>query len=124
MAPQVFLLDDDEDLRGIFIELFATCFDLECIAASSVADLIAMRDRALVCNLAILDVNLGHRGPSGLDAYRWLREQGFDGTIVFLTGHAASHPMVVRASRLSNVRVLEKPISMASLTALIEELRA
>src|SRR5262249_56878703 len=50
--------------------------------------------------------------PSGLDAFNWLSTQGFTGNIVFLTGHAQTHPMVQRALALSRVRVCEKPIEL------------
>ena len=43
----------------------------------------------------------------------------FDGEIVFLTGHAPSHPAVARAAGLG-VRVLSKPVETAELRALVE----
>ena len=58
--------------------------------------------------------------PSGLDAYLWLRKHGFHGRIVFLTGHAGSHPLVVEASRLGDADVVAKPISAEVLRSLLE----
>jgi FixJ family two-component response regulator len=70
------------------------------------------------CETVILDINLGPGEPSGLDVYRWLREQGFAGRIVFLTGHAADHPLVSQAYRLG-AHVLQKPARIQRLLAAI-----
>jgi DNA-binding response OmpR family regulator len=113
----ILLLDDDEDLRDAVCDLIAL-FGAPCIALPSVAALTAEAAQALRCRLAILDVNLGDGQPSGVDAYEWLRANGFPGRIVFLTGHAASHPAVARAASLG-VQVLAKPIESAELRALI-----
>src|SRR5512146_2673778 len=93
----IFVLDDDQDLREALIDLLAY-LDTFCIALPSVEAMIAARDEVLACGLAILDVNLGEGRPSGIDAHLWLRERGFTGRIVFLTGHAPSHPEVARAA--------------------------
>jgi FixJ family two-component response regulator len=70
--------------------------------------------------LAILDINLGEGQPSGLDAYHWLRESGFEGKIVFLTGHARSHPLVSQARQAGKVVILEKPTTMERLLSMLE----
>ena len=66
-------------------------------------------------DLAFLDVNLGADNPSGLDALRWLRERGYPGKTVFLTGHGVENPLVEEARSTSGVEVLQKPISMRRL---------
>ena len=66
---------------------------------------------------------MGPQVPSGLDAYGWLRKHGFDGRIVFLTGHAASHPLVVEAKRLGDAEVVGKPVSLDTLTSMLEDHR-
>jgi DNA-binding response OmpR family regulator len=66
----------------------------------------------------LLDVNLGAGQPSGIDAYRWLREHSFPGRIVFLTGHATTSPEVI-AARSHGQTVLEKPIDIVKLGALV-----
>jgi FixJ family two-component response regulator len=58
--------------------------------------------------------------PSGLDSYGWLRKHGFEGRIVFLTGHAASHPLVSEARRLGDAEVVSKPVSLARLTTMLD----
>jgi DNA-binding response OmpR family regulator len=114
----VLLLDDDDDLREAIGDLLGL-FGARCLALPSVAELNAAAASALRCRLAILDVNLGDGQPSGVDAYEWLRAHDFRGRIVFLTGHAATHPAVARAAGLG-VRVLAKPIESSELRALVE----
>jgi hypothetical protein len=48
-----------------------------------------------------------------------LRARGFRGRIVFLTGHARSYPAVQRACSLDHARVLQKPVDVAELRALV-----
>ena len=117
----VLFLDDDEDLRVTFADLVKTIFDRECHGIRSYGDLLDLGDRALHCGVAILDINLGPQNPSGLDAYGWLRKHGFGGRIVFLTGHAASHPLVVEAKRLGDAEVVGKSVSLERLTAMLDD---
>ena len=117
----VLLLDDDPDLRDTLGEVIVDVCHQSCVSAASYDDMVALGGRALGCRLAILDVNLGPDRPSGVDACEWLLAHGFDGRIVFLTGHARTHPAVERASRLGAASVHEKPISMDVLRSLVEE---
>jgi FixJ family two-component response regulator len=119
----VLFLDDDEDLRATFADLVRTIFERECHGIRSYGDLLDLGERALHCGVAILDINLGPQVPSGLDAYGWLRKHGFGGRIVFLTGHAASHPLVVEAKRLGDAEVVGKPVSLDTLTSMLEDMR-
>jgi DNA-binding NarL/FixJ family response regulator len=86
----------------------------------SVAELRALGHRALAADVAVLDINLGASRPSGIDAYDWLVDQGFEGRILFLTGHARSHPLVARAQHLRRATVIDKP---ASADTLINQIR-
>ena len=117
----VLLLEDDTDLCAIMRELLLTLGARRCTVVHSVQELTELSDDVLLgMNLALLDVNLGTGEPSGVDAYHWLRERGFKGEIVFLTGHAQSHPLIQQALALPNVTVLSKPASPAKLAALVE----
>jgi FixJ family two-component response regulator len=122
-VSDVLFLDDDDDLRATFTDLVRTIFARECLGVGSQRDLVALGERALHCGVAILDINLGPLVPSGIDCYGWLRKHGFDGRIVFLTGHAASHPLVVEARRLGDAEVVGKPVSLETLTSLLEDNR-
>ena len=122
-VSDVLFLDDDDDLRATFTDLVRTVFARECHGIASHQDLVALGERALHCGVAILDINLGPQVPSGIDCYGWLRTHGYDGRIVFLTGHAASHPLVVEARRLGDAEVVGKPVSLETLTSLLEDNR-
>jgi CheY-like chemotaxis protein len=119
MASRVLFLDDDSDLREIVTELTGS-LGIECDAVASVAE---MQSAAGLLEgkfyLAILDINLGDGRPSGIDAYRWLRAQGFVGRVAFLTGHARSHPLVAEALRAGDVTVYDKPITVAGFRAIL-----
>jgi len=119
-AGAVLFLDDDQDLRETVVDLVHEAFHRECLCLRGYPELVALGERALRCAVAILDINLGPGVPSGLDAYDWLQEHGFSGQIVFLTGHAGTHPLVLEASRIGNVRVIAKPVSFDLLKAAIE----
>ncbi|PTL83225.1 response regulator [Vitiosangium sp. GDMCC 1.1324] len=117
---RVLVLEDDEDLRTILCELLSLSGVGECVSAGSLEELRHKQAEALGCGLALLDINLGAEVPSGLDAYRWLKDNGFSGRTVFLTGHARSHPLVREALELTHVQVLSKPIESKILLALVE----
>jgi DNA-binding response OmpR family regulator len=117
-VPTILILDDDDDLRLSVAGIFGLLGRV-CVVLPSVAAMIDASQAVLRCELAILDVNLGQGVPSGIDAHSWLRGQAFGGRIVFLTGHAQSHPLVERASALGE-RVLRKPISTVELRALVD----
>ena len=120
MEKRVVLLDDDDDLRWAFANMVLVLADQECLCVGSFDELVQHKDCVLKASLAILDVNLGSGAPSGLDAYRWLRRYGFSGTIVFLTGHAASQPLVVEARRLGDAQVFEKPLPIPEIMRLLD----
>ncbi len=119
VQPEVLLLDDDDDLLASLAELIELACRRESLSAHSLDELRHQRRAALGCKLAILDINLGSDQPSGIDAYLWLKQQGFAERAVFLTGHAASHHLVVEAHRLAGVEVLQKPIELSQLRALV-----
>jgi DNA-binding NtrC family response regulator len=116
----VLLLDDDTDLRDTIAELVELLSGRDCIGVGSFDELTVARERVLGCDLAILDINLGAGQPTGFCAYEWLRAQRFGGRILFLTGHAASHPLARRAAALDGVTILVKPIGVAALRDVLD----
>jgi DNA-binding response OmpR family regulator len=114
----VLILDDDQDLREVLTEAVGQ-LGSRAVALASYGELVAKRDQALGCRLAILDVNLGSGSRSGVDAATWLRAQGFSGAITFLTGHGRDHPDVRRAAEEPNTRLISKPISIGALRELL-----
>lgn len=115
----VLVVDDDEDMREVLGSTIAELYERPWLAAASYDDLVALGDRALACDLAILDVNLGPDRPSGVDAYEWLVSHGFRGRIAFLTGHARTHPAVARAASADLAHVYQKPISLGVLQSIV-----
>jgi DNA-binding NtrC family response regulator len=124
MTPKILILEDDEDMRNALVDVVSTLLGWDYVAAASYDDLLERRDEAMHCQLAMLDVNLGADQPSGLDALEWLLRHEFAGEIVFLTGHAQSDPLVQRALQMGIATVMEKPIGLPQLSALLEERRA
>ena len=111
----VALLEDDDDLRTVLQEAFELLGVEHVVAADSLKQLQTASPRALECQAAVLDVNLGAGMPTGIDAARWLRSEGFAGRIVFLTGHAASFPDVNRLCQEPETVLLKKPMEIEQL---------
>ena len=123
-TTRVILLDDDEDLRDAFAEL-GTHLGVDVTVVSTVTEMeTAVNREHTAFDLAILDINLGPEMESGVDAYRWLRDQHFGGRIVFLTGHARSHPLVTEARRLGDASVHNKPLRIDQLRELLAPIRS
>jgi FixJ family two-component response regulator len=101
------VVDDDEDLLEMFSLLF-TRADVSCLTARSLAEVKLLEPRLNQVTRAILDVNLGSGQPSGVAVAAWLREKQPSIELVFITGHAPDHPLVVAAS--GDSRVFAKPI--------------
>ena len=120
---KVVLVDDDENLLGAFAEFLELAAGVKCLAFRGFNELAARKSD--VCNgevsLAILDINLGAGEPSGIDIYRWLREEKFAGKIVFLTGHAEDHPLVRDATTIGDASVFTKPVDIPKLLSLVNQ---
>lgn len=116
---KVVILDDSADLGDVMCQLLTFEGGAQCIATRSYEEFVQRAQDALTADLVVLDVNLGPDVPSGVDAYEWLRRHGYTGRVVFLTGHAGSHPLVQRARSLRGVPVLEKPVEAEQLLALL-----
>ena len=119
MAGGIFVLEDDADLRAVLVDLIHRTTGRECIGLGTLGELREQRTAVLGCALGVLDVNLGTGEPSGLDAFAWLRAERFAGRIAFLTGHAATHPLVERARQMGEAVVLSKPLEMRRLIELL-----
>jgi DNA-binding response OmpR family regulator len=119
MAGKVLLLEDDADELELLAMALTLVCGCECVCARSYAELMQLTDSALGSTVALLDVNLGPQQPSGIDAYRWLRDQHYRGRVCFLTGHARSHPLVAQALAVGDAQLVEKPIRTAELCALV-----
>ena len=120
-AGFVLYVEDNDDLRELVVELVTVAFQRRCVGVGSYEELVALGEEALGCSVAILDINLGPNRPSGIDAYTWLRDKGYTGRIVFLTGHASNHPLVVEAKRIGGAEIFSKPIDPGRLRSIVED---
>lgn len=118
-ADFVLYVEDNDDLRTAAVEVVTVVLERRCVGVGSYEELVALGDDALGCSVAILDINLGANRKSGIDAYIWLRHNGFTGRIVFLTGHAGTHPLVVEAQRLGDAEIFSKPIEPDRLRSIV-----
>jgi len=113
-------VEDNDDLRELVVELVTAVLKHRCVGVGSYEELVGLGDEALGCSIAILDINLGPNRRSGIDAYAWLRANGYTGRIVFLTGHASAHPLVVEAQRIGDAQIFSKPIDPDRLRSIVE----
>lgn len=116
----VLVLDDCEDLLQLsvcFIEKLCGC---TAVTARSLAEVQHQLEMVLMCELAILDINLGEGEPNGVDVYNWMRANGFQSRIVFLTGHARAYPLVTQAERLGDAKIFSKPLAAATLMKIVQ----
>lgn len=124
-GPTILVMDDDIDLLEVLQETLVTlCKVDQIITATSMDTVQKQKEKILDCELAILDVNLGAERPSGVNVAEWLRDNGFKGKIVFLTGHAISDPEVLAATRMPNTKVVAKPIGLSQLLGFVEGIQA
>lgn len=119
MVDAVLFVDDDDDLRAVMQDILPRLGVRRVVAAGSLREVEVRRDETLACELAILDINLGHGQPNGVRVCEWLEREGFAGRVVFLTGHASSDPRVQEAARLAGSVIASKPLSAAALRELI-----
>lgn len=115
----VVFLEDNKDLQILLTRLLKVKLNLDCLCFSHFHDLKIHAKDVLLRKVTILDINLGPNEPSGLDAYQWLKENAYQGRILFLSGHASSNPLVL-AARTNGVEVLEKPLRSNHLLALVQ----
>jgi DNA-binding NtrC family response regulator len=113
----VLLVDDDDDMRAAMQDALED-LGFECVSARSLEDVQGKSAAARTCRLAILDINLGANQPTGVHVFHWLKDEGFVGRCVFLTGHAAGDPRVVEAARIS-AGIVSKPLELAELGRLV-----
>lgn len=116
----VLYVEDNDDLRAVVVELVTDVLERRCVGVGSYEELVALGDDALGCDVAILDINLGANRRSGIDAYAWLRKKGYTGRIVFLTGHASTHPLVVEAQLIGDAEIFSKPIGPDRLRFIVD----
>jgi FixJ family two-component response regulator len=115
-APTVFVVDDDEAVRGsIWGLLKSVGLRSECFAAP---DEFLRSKRSDGPSCLVLDVRLP--GVSGLDFQHKLTEAGVHIPIIFITGHG-DIPMTVKAMKSGAVEFLTKPFRDQDLLDAIQQ---
>jgi DNA-binding NtrC family response regulator len=120
----VFVLDDDLDLVDLLKRQIEQTPGHTMIGATSYADMLTKRDTILKCQIAFLDIDLGLKQPTGIEAHKWLRNNHFTGKKYFLTSHPSTHPLVaqvIAGSFHGDGQVLSKPLNPSMLISLIDQ---
>ena len=116
-ATVIHVVDDDESFRTAIARLLrAAGYD---VAVYESAQLLLERlpdDGVAGC--VLLDVQIP--GLSGPELQTRLAALGSALPIVFLTGHADNHPLVVAAKRKGDAEVVSKPIDPDCLQSVID----
>jgi FixJ family two-component response regulator len=115
----IVFLDDSQDLRELVTLFFETKLGVRCLSFGSLMEFEGHSEQVLRARVAILDINLGPNVPDGIDAYHWLKDHGFQGKVLFLTGHARSSPQVALAAT-NGAEILEKPLQPERLIRLVK----
>jgi len=70
-------------------------------------------------NILFIMVQLTLNQPMS-SANAWLRDRGYTGRIVFLTGHASTHPLVVEAQRIGDAEIFSNPVEPDRLRSIVK----
>ena len=108
-AARIVFLDDSEDLRELVPILIESLLGEKCRSFCILMEFEDYTEEVLHARVAILDINLGPNVPDGVEAFRWLMKHGFQGKVLFFTGHARTNPQVALAEK-NGVAILEKPV--------------
>lgn len=120
MSTKILVVEDDQTLRDSmkeFIELTTKAVVLTAAGMEEVANSPSILDS----HLAILDINLGPEQPDGIAVCNWLKQNGFEGKIVFLTGHSVDSSFSKEAAGFEGVLILRKPVDTRLLIDLVEQ---
>lgn len=120
MNNSIVLLDDVPEIRELLGSYLEMTLPVRCFTYANLQELHKNRETVLNSHVAILDLELGSGQPNGLDAFKWLVSQNYNGKIFFLTGHGKSNPLVQDATT-EGAEILQKPLSGAHLSELIKK---
>ncbi len=114
----ILVVDDDDDLRSMLIEQFAFYDEFDAHEAVSVKSGLEAVDR-LKANLVIMDVGLPDM--DGREGVKIMRNTGYTGPIIMLTGHDSDSDEILGLEAGANDYV-KKPFRFAVLLARVRAL--
>lgn len=106
----ILVLEDCEDLLALEKFMIEKLCERRAVLARNLDEVKALGQESLGCEMALLDINLGPNEPNGVAAYQWLRANGFERPIYFLSGHASSLSAVAGVERSGDAKILQKPV--------------
>ncbi len=116
MTPIVYVVDDDSSTR----ELLAWLMRRNELAVEAFADARSFLEAYQPGQPGCLVLDLNMPGMSGLDLQQYLKEQGVQLPVIFLSGRA-DIPKAVQAVREGAIDFLEKPFDYKRVVALVRE---
>jgi two-component system response regulator TtrR len=114
--PTVFVVDDDSSTRELLSWLMKRNGLRAAVFPDAASFLAAYRSDAPGC----LVVDLNMPGMNGLDLQQYLKENGVQLPVVFLSGRA-DVPKAVRAVKEGAIDFIEKPFDYRRVVALVED---
>lgn len=112
---KILLLEDNLELCKLLGQIFNSFGTIDLSICHSYSDVTALNGKALNFEVAFLDVNLGMGQKTGIDAFDWLLENGYQGKTVFFTGHASSYGVLKKITDRPNVYLLDKPADISKI---------
>lgn len=114
--PIVYVIDDDASIR-IAIEDLLASIGLEAVTFASASEFLEYNREKIRPSCLILDVRMP--GQSGTDFYRYMRENGINIPVIFITGHG-DISMGVKAIKDGALEFLTKPFKDHELIEVVQ----
>lgn len=118
-GESILLVEDDEALRSI-VERHLSREGYKVVSAASAEEALKISENTNEkFQFLIADIVLP--GINGVDLASMMKEDGFNGAILYITGYARNDILPVDLERV-NLELLEKPFSLAALSQRIRDL--
>ncbi|GAA0606082.1 response regulator transcription factor [Paenochrobactrum glaciei] len=114
--PIVYVIDDDASIRIAIDDLLAS-IGLEAVTFASASEFLEYNREKTRPSCLILDVRMP--GQSGTDFYRYMRENGINIPVIFITGHG-DISMGVKAIKDGALEFLTKPFKDHELIEVVQ----
>lgn len=119
MNNTVLILEDNKELMESYLDILDAFTSAYPIACHSVKEVYALRDSVLKTKIAFLDLNLATPQESGLDVAQWLKDNGYEGKIYFLTGQVHDSKLISEIKKI-DAEILSKPFDIEQFIGLVD----